>query len=393
LGGKRRRKMKSNMKNIRKGVTAILFAVIMITSVLVIMPAATAQDNPNPELTVPYELWSGTWDATGEIYCPPCPTSFQANYSMSGTWEGKVENGMMVGTITDEPAWFGDFEGSWGMNVGETMGGTISFPPPPYISGTWQGTRVSETAVEGTIYLGGSDIFGNCPPCVYDLTGTFQGTCGSCGITPEPDCPDADGDGYKASYCGGTDCNDTKPAVYPGASGPCDDGIDNDCDGLIDSEDPDCASGGEEYECIIVNRSPVADANGPYIGTEGIPITFDASSSYDPDGDMLQYHWDFNNDGTWDTGWSSDPIASYTWSDEWSGTAMVEVSDGELTDTDTASVTVDNVPPSANAGDDQIVEQTYYQGADVTLDGSGSNDPDGDPLTYSWTWDDGSAQV
>jgi hypothetical protein len=51
-----------------------------------------------------------------------------------------------------------------------------------------------------------------------------------------------------------------------------------------------------------------------------------------------------------------------------------------------------NQLPVANAGRDQIVEQTYYQGADVTLDGSGSTD-DGYlwPLTYTWTWPGGSA--
>ena len=51
-----------------------------------------------------------------------------------------------------------------------------------------------------------------------------------------------------------------------------------------------------------------------------------------------------------------------------------------------------NDPPTANAGPDQTVEQDYYQGEDVTLDGSGSTD-DGcmDLLTYSWTWTGGSA--
>jgi hypothetical protein len=50
-----------------------------------------------------------------------------------------------------------------------------------------------------------------------------------------------------------------------------------------------------------------------------------------------------------------------------------------------------SMPPIADAGPDQTVEQISSAGADVTLDGSGSYDPDNDPLTYDWTWDSGSA--
>ena len=47
-------------------------------------------------------------------------------------------------------------------------------------------------------------------------------------------CPDVDADGYTSISCGGSDCDDTNPAVHPGATEICN-GIDDNCDGLIDN--------------------------------------------------------------------------------------------------------------------------------------------------------------
>src|SRR3989449_4384112 len=50
-----------------------------------------------------------------------------------------------------------------------------------------------------------------------------------------------------------------------------------------------------------------------------------------------------------------------------------------------------NRAPLADAGPDQVVEATYAGGAVVTLDGSRSSDPDGDSLTFAWSWPSGTA--
>lgn len=59
---------------------------------------------------------------------------------------------------------------------------------------------------------------------------------------PPAACTDADRDGFFAQggICGPRDCNDANAAVNPGATERCGDGIDNDCDGAIDSADKEC---------------------------------------------------------------------------------------------------------------------------------------------------------
>src|SRR5690606_34719149 len=63
--------------------------------------------------------------------------------------------------------------------------------------------------------------------------------------------------------------------------------------------------------------------------------------------------------------------------------------DDEATDTDSVMITVnspDNLAPIAHAGPDQTIMHTDNDGEEeVTLNGSGSTDPDGEILTYSWS--------
>jgi protocatechuate 3,4-dioxygenase beta subunit len=91
---------------------------------------------------------------------------------------------------------------------------------------------------------------------------------------------------------------------------------------------------------ISPNQAPEADANGPYSGSVDTPITFDASDSYDPDGEIAIYEWDWDGDGVYDQSSNSATI-THTWTEPYSGAIYLRVTDGEgTTDTDNTSVEV-----------------------------------------------------
>ncbi len=72
---------------------------------------------------------------------------------------------------------------------------------------------------------------------------------------------DNDGDGYMSAYCGGLgeDCNDVDGAVNPDAAETCDDGVDNNCNGLADAEDPACAVADDDADDDAVDDDAVGD--------------------------------------------------------------------------------------------------------------------------------------
>ena len=132
---------------------------------------------------------------------------------------------------------------------------------------------------------------------------------------------------------------------------------------------------------------PTADAGPDQPGVaQGATVTLDGSGSSDPDGDPLTYAWTLTSVPTGSAAVLSDTtVVGPTFGTDLVGTYVAELVVNDGTDDsapDTVTITVDNAAPTSDAGPDQT---GVAQGATVTLDGSGSSDPGGDPLTYAWT--------
>ena len=145
-----------------------------------------------------------------------------------------------------------------------------------------------------------------------------------------------------------------------------------------------------------VNQAPTADAGVDQVhqleaGQSSLTVTLDGSGSTDQDGSVVDYIWSGspNPDDM-----VSPSISLGEGTHEY--TLMVIDDQGESSVSDSVQITVNAAPteppppenevPVANAGADQIhMLQTGQTSLMVTLDGSGSTDPDGSVVDYVWS--------
>lgn len=150
--------------------------------------------------------------------------------------------------------------------------------------------------------------------------------------------------------------------------------------------------GGSAQDTVVitvnntVNEAPVANAGVDQTVGEVSPVTLDGTASSDPNGTAITYSWAQTAGPAVTLSSTTAAQPTFTAPSVTSATLLtftLTVSDGAATAQDTVTVTVNNTvneAPVANAGPDQNVNEAVL----VTLNGSGSSDPNGSAITYSW---------
>jgi outer membrane protein assembly factor BamB len=139
------------------------------------------------------------------------------------------------------------------------------------------------------------------------------------------------------------------------------------------------------------NHPPVAD----FIWTPAVPFTdqpvlLDASISYDPDGSIVLYEWDWNNDGVFDES-SIYATTTHVWAYPGNYLVTLRVTDASM-DVDSMTKTIkiirENQPP----------ETPTIQGKSIGKIGNAylytfvTTDPNEDDVTYVVDWGDGTPE-
>lgn len=144
----------------------------------------------------------------------------------------------------------------------------------------------------------------------------------------------------------------------------------------------------DDFICNVIvgtGEPPVANAGGDYgMINEGDEVTFDGSASYDPDGNIVSWEWEVAGDSGQGETWTT------TFNDDFSGQVILIVTDNDdLKDSDRATIQVDNVPPTVDAG----LDQTVTVGAQVEFTGSYTDPGVWDTHDVRWDFGDDTTET
>ena len=146
----------------------------------------------------------------------------------------------------------------------------------------------------------------------------------------------------------------------------------------------------------VNNVSPSVDIGGPYVGEINSNIIFTAIVSDPGILDTHEFRWNFDGDETWDIDWTNLSTVSYAYGAGGNYAAVCGVRDnhgGSGSDIASVLIEAENMPPVAQAViQGTTLTETNLPGLNytVTLDGSGSYDPDTKPnptLYFDWRED------
>jgi PKD repeat protein len=138
---------------------------------------------------------------------------------------------------------------------------------------------------------------------------------------------------------------------------------------------------------VVINAPPVARGGHDVLAAPGEAVTFDAGGSFDPDGQIATYRWDFSDQP--EPTFGQQVIRSYATPGVYTAQLTVTDDSGAINavSQDELEIRI-NHAPVADAGPDVVTWQST-----ITFDGAASADADGDPLTYVWDFGDGTPAV
>ena len=164
-------------------------------------------------------------------------------------------------------------------------------------------------------------------------------------------------------------------------------------DGLVDSQADEVVINTKQEENLPPVALPRVKEPMEQPVEVGATVVLDGSDSFDPNDDPITYAWTITSqpqNSTAQLDDSTDVMPSFVADLPGDFVIQLIVTDdkGAPSEPVTVMVSTRNRRPVANAGPDQTMPFNEEGNEEVRLDGSQSSDPDGDEITYNWTFTD-----